>query len=161
MWVLATDTRVTAAINTDGTIATDKVNTNSIVINGVTSTSVAQTSGTAGSTGAQVLLQSLTVTTSGGPLVITFSVFGYAQAGAAGIFGCSFQLLRDTVGLRGSMFYQGSAQAVGDRLPIMFTCPIVDQPPAGTYTYYIYGTPSNGAFNFATHRVIEVKELKR
>lgn len=161
VWVLATDTRVTAAINTDGTIATDKVNTNSIVINGVTSTSVAQTSGTAGSTGAQVLLQSLTVTTSGGPLVITFSVFGYAQAGAAGIFGCSFQLLRDTVGLRGSMFYQGSAQAVGDRLPIMFTCPIVDQPPAGTYTYYIYGTPSNGAFNFATHRVIEVKELKR
>lgn len=161
VWVLAADTRVTAAINTDGTIATDKVNTNSIVINGVTNTSVAQTSGTAGSTGAQVLLQSLSVTTSGGPLVITFSVFGYAQAGAAGIFGCTFQLLRDTTGLRGSMFYQGSAQAVGDRLPIMFTCPIVDQPAAGTYTYYIYGTPSNGAFNFATHRVIEIKELKR
>lgn len=161
VWVLAADTRVTAAINTDGTIATDKVNTNSIVINGVTNTSVAQSAGTAGSSSAEILLQSLSVTTSGGPLVITFSVFGYAQASASGAYGCTFRVTRDTTGLRGNMFYQGTAAASGDRLPIMFTCPIVDQPAAGTYTYYIYGTPSNSGINFATHRVIEIKELKR
>ena len=152
---------IPAPINTDGTISTNKVQTGSIVINGVTNTSVAQSAGSAGSASAEILLQSLTVTTTGAPLVITFSVFGYAQASASGIYGCTFRIARDTTGIRGNMFYQGTAQASGDRLPIMFTCPIVDQPGAGTYTYYIYGTPSNGGINFATHRVIEIKELKR
>ena len=164
LWVLATDTRVTAAINTDGTISTAKVETASIVINGVTNTSVAQSSGTAGSTSAEILLQSLTVTTTGAPLIITFSVFGNAQASGAGTYGCQFRLFRDTTLLRSAMAFQGTAQAAGDRLPIMFTCPIVDQPSAGTYTYYIYGQPSGGAtsgINFNIHRVIEIKELKR
>lgn len=162
-WVLAADTRVTTGINGDGTIATNKVVTASIVANGVTTTSVAQSSGTASSASAEVLLQSLAVTTTGGPLIITFSVFGYSQASGAGSFGCSFRMARDTTGLRASMNYQGNAQASGDRLPIMFTCPIVDQPAAGTYTYYIYGTPSGASagINFSQHRVVEVKELKR
>lgn len=162
-WVLAADTRVTTGINGDGTIATNKVLTASIVANGVTTTSVAQSSGTASSASAEVLLQSLAVTTTGGPLIITFSVFGYSQASGAGSFGCSFRMARDTTGLRASMNYQGNAQASGDRLPIMFTCPIVDQPAAGTYTYYIYGTPSGASagINFSQHRVVEVKELKR
>jgi hypothetical protein len=160
---LAADTRVTAGINSDGTIATNKVLTASITSNAVTTTSVAQSSGTASSASAEVLLQSLTVTTTGGPLIITFSVFGYSQASGAGSFGCSFRMARDTTGLRASMNYQGNAQASGDRLPIMFTCPIVDQPAAGTYTYYIYGTPSglSAGINFSQHRVVEVKELKR
>lgn len=164
LWVLATDTRVTAAINTDGTISTAKVETGSIALNGVTNTSVAQSSGAAGSTSEEVLLQSLTVTTTGAPLIITFSVFGYAQANNAGFYGCQFRLFRDTTLLRSAMMFQGTAQAAGDRLPIMFTCPIVNQPPAGTYTYYIYGQPSGGAtagINFNIHRVIEIKELKR
>jgi hypothetical protein len=163
VWVLAADTRVTAGINSDGTIATNKVLTASITSNAVTTTSVAQSSGTASSASAEVLLQSLTVTTTGGPLIITFSVFGYSQASGAGSFGCSFRMARDTTGLRASMNYQGNAQASGDRLPIMFTCPIVDQPAAGTYTYYIYGTPSglSAGINFSQHRVVEVKELKR
>lgn len=172
-WVLAADTRVTAGINSDGTIANNKVVTNSIntaavvtnsiASNAVTATSVAQSSGTVSSASAEVLLQSLTVTTSGGPLIITFSVFGYSQASGAGSFGCSFRMARDTTGLRASMNYQGNAQANGDRLPIMFTCPIVDQPAAGTYTYYIYGTPSGASagINLSQHRVVEVKELKR
>lgn len=172
-WVLAADTRVTAGINSDGTIADNKVITNSIntsavvtnsiASNAVTATSVAQSSGTAGSSSAEILLQSLTVTTSGGPLIITFSVFGYSQASGAGAFGCSFRMTRDTTGLRAAMNYQGNAQASGDRLPLMFTCPIVDQPAAGTYTYYIYGTPSGASsgINFSQHRVVEVKELKR
>jgi len=162
-WVLAADTRVTTGINGDGTIATNKVVTASIITNGVTNTSVAQSSGTASSASAEILLQSLTVTTTGGPLIITFSVFGYSQASGAGSVGCSFRMTRDTTGLRASMNYQGNAQASGDRLPIMFTCPIVDQPSAGTYTYYIYGTPSGASagINFSQHRVVEVKELKR
>ena len=162
-WVLAADTRVTTGINGDGTIATNKVVTASIVTNGVTNTSVAQSSGAIGSASAEILLQSLTVTTTGGPLIITFSVFGYSQASGAGSFGCSLRMTRDTTGLRASMNYQGNAQASGDRLPIMFTCPIVDQPAAGTYTYYIYGTPSGASagINFSQHRVVEVKELKR
>lgn len=156
-------TAVSGAINSDSSIATNKVVTASIVANGVTNTSVAQSSGTVASASAEVLLQSLTVTTSGGPLVITFSVFGYSQASGAGSFGCNFRMARDTTGLRATMVYQGNAQASGDRLPIMFTCPIVDQPAAGTYTYYIYGTPSglSAGINFSQHRVVEIKELKR
>ena len=162
-WVLATDTRVTAAIGTDGIITTNSVITSSIAINGVTNTSVAQSSGTAGSSSAEITLQSLSVTTTGGPLVITFSALGYSQASGAGAYGCSFRVTRDSTGLRASMAYQGNAQASGDRLPIMFTCPIIDQPSAGTYTYYFYATPSGASsgINFATHRVIEIKELKR
>lgn len=160
-WVLATDSRVIAAIGDGGIINSDKVVTSSIVQFSVSNTSVAQSAGSAGSTSGEITLQSLTVTTSGAPLIITFSVFGYAQAAGAGIFGSTFRITRNANALRSSMFYQGSAQANGDRLPIMFTCPIVDQPAAGTYTYYFYATPSNGAINFATHRVIEIKELKR
>ncbi len=160
-WVLATDTRVIAAIGDTGIINDNKVITQSIAQYSVTNTSVAQSAGSAGSTSGEITLQSLTITTTGGPLVITFSVFGYAQATGTGIFGSTFRIARDANGLRGNMFYQGSAQAIGDRLPIMFTCPIVDQPAAGTYTYYFYATPSNCGINFATHRVIEIKELKR
>ena len=159
-----TDGRVSLAINGSGDINTNRVSTVSIQSNAVTSTSFAQTSGAIGSTSAEITLQSLTVTTSGGPLIISFSALGYAQAGGAGAFGSNFRVARDTTNLRATMQMQATAQASGDRLPLMFNIPIVDQPSAGTYTYYFYAQPNGIAgtgINFGTHRAIEVKELKR
>lgn len=145
-------------------LATDAVITEKIQANAVSTSTYAQSSGTVSSTGTAQTLQTLTVITEGGPMLVQFSVAGYAQASGAGAYGYAIKLYRDSTLLRSSLVFQGTAYAAGDRLPFMFHCPVMDVPAAGTYTYSFTIEPSGGAtagVNASVHRAIDVRELKR
>lgn len=151
------------AISSDK-LAQEAATTEKIAQNAVSTSTFAQSSGSLGTTGGAVTVQSLSVTTTGGPVLVQFSVSGYAQSNAAGHYGYQVMLYRNGSPLRTAIVQQGTATASGQRLPFMFVCPIMDTPPAGTHTYSFDIDVSGGStagVNAGTHRSIDVRELKR
>lgn len=170
VWVLGTDTRVTAAINTDGTIATNQVTTSSVQANAITgtgwaySTSQVQTS----VQNSPIIIQQVTITTTGGPIMVRadFDLKIYHDGTTPAPYVLSAQatiargatLLR-TYGTIGS--FPSSDTQKFDLVSMSF----IDTPAAGTYTYYVYATiplgTATGLIQSSGNRSISVTELKR
>ena len=169
VWVLATDTRVTAAINTDGTIATNKVITASVAANAVSKITAATstTSVAITSTSAFTTIQTINVTTDGGPILIDGSFLVYAQPIAAGEHGVQFQIISNAgVGTQLSYSVQtapggGSSNKFYDTVTIRTVGASVS---AGSYTFELRARLYNANSQAATltaDRFLSVTELKR
>lgn len=170
-WQLVTDTRVTAAINNDGTIASNAVLTQSIVANGVSKITAASSSSSLSFTqteSAYDVIQSVTFTTTGGPLIIDGS-FGFLSqsnvVGTHGIF-CYLQTVGGGIGtqfVRSTQWATGSGSGPG-QFRDTFTIKLIGTLSAGTYTMEMRGGKSVGSnSNAATDgdRFLSVTELKR
>ena len=169
VWVLATDTRVTAAINTDGTIATNKVITASVAANAVSKITAATstTSVAITSTSAFTTIQTINVTTDGGPILIDGSFLVYAQPIAAGEHGVQFQIISNAgVGTQLSYSVQtapggGALNKFYDTVTIRTVGASVS---AGSYTFELRARLYNANSQAATltaDRFLSVTELKR
>ena len=168
-WVLATDTRVTAAIGTGGLINTDKVATASVQANAITkpvaATSTSSTSIT--STVSWTTIQTVVVTTAGGSLMVDAQFLVYAQPIAAGEHGIQYQLISDAgVGTQTNYCVQ-SAPAGGSSNKFYMPAPlkaIGTGVSAGTYTFEVRARLHNSnsqASTLTADRFISVTELKR
>ena len=106
------------------------------------------------STGVFQDLQTVVITTSGGPVTIL------AQCSLGGDGGAAFsvpRLLRNGVVIRDGTYRSGNDFVYSDGL-IMF----VETPPAGTHTYKLQGAWVSGSFNaVATDRFLFTLETKR
>jgi hypothetical protein len=101
-------------------------------------------------------LASVTITTSGSPVQI--GAYGDAENKAAGVWG-KLQLYRGSTPISGNVHYEGSA--VSENSPFAFTH--IDNPVAGTYTYYLYCTQVAGGnthFGETSGPTINVVELQ-
>ena len=168
-WVLGTDTRVTAAINTDGTIANNAVITASVLNNAITGTGWAYSTSSV-STSAQntpIIIQQVTITTTGAPILInaSFDLRIYAAAGVV----APYQLIAQISVARGGTLlrsyapigqFGGTATQFFQQASLSY----VDTPAAGTYTYYVYAqiqTTDVGTIQSLGNRSISVTELKK
>lgn len=165
-WVLAADTRVTTGINTDGTIATNKVLTASINANAVSKiTAATSTTNITLSTSYQVV-QEITVTTLGGPITVNGSFLAYCQPTAAGTFGLDFYLT-STAGVGTQISEVRNYATGGGALYIMaqpvFLNTVGASVAAGTYTFTLYAKTKNNtqAGTLTVDRFLSVTELKR
>jgi Putative phage tail protein len=166
-WQLSTDTRVTAAINTDGTISNSAVITSSIASNAVSKLTAASgtTSVLIGSS--WTVIQTVTITTSGGPLVVRANFQNYSQPIAAGTNGIEFYLSSN--GGFVTQFYYSTQYAVGGGAAYQFRqqCTLetlAASIPAGTYTVEVLARLTNTnsqASTMTADRVLTVTELKR
>lgn len=171
VWVLATDTRVTAAINTDGTIATNAVLTQSIVANGVSKVTAATSSSnlifTTIETGYDVI-QTVTFTTSGSPLIIEGSFGFVSQSNVVGSHGI-YAYLQTVGGGIGTQFLRSTqwatAAGVGPgQFRSTFNIKMIGTLAAGTYTMELRGGRSVGSDSSAAtngDRFLSITELKR
>jgi hypothetical protein len=164
--VLAADTRVTTGINTDGTIATNKVLTASINANAVSKiTAATSTTNITLSTSYQVV-QEITVTTLGGPITVNGSFLAYCQPTAAGTFGLDFYLT-STAGVGTQISEVRNYATGGGALYIMaqpvFLNTVGASVAAGTYTFTLYAKTKNNtqAGTLTVDRFLSVTELKR
>lgn len=168
-WVLATDTRVTAAIGSGGLINTDKVVTASVQANAITKP-VAATSTTSiniTSTVSWTTIQTVVVTTAGGSLMVDAQFLVYAQPIAAGEHGVQYSLISDAgIGTQINYCVQ-TAPAGGSSNKFYMPAPlkaIGTGIAAGTYTFEIRARLHNSNSQAATltaDRFISVTELKR
>lgn len=168
LWVLATDTRVTAAINTDGTIANQKVLTASIESNAVSKITGASSTTSLSINSSYTIIQSVVVTTSGGPLIVRGNFLNYSQPIAAGSHGIDFYIDSNATGLVTAPYYSTQTAAAGGAgYQFRQTCTIetlAASVPAGTYTIEILARLHNSNSQAATigsDRVLTVMELKR
>lgn len=170
-WQLSTDTRVTAAINTDGTIASNAVLTTSIVANGVSKVTAATSSSSASITqiqGAYDVIQTVTFTTSGGPLIVDGSFGFVSQSNVTGTHGiyCYLQTVGGGIGTQfaySSQWATGSGSGPG-QFRDTFTIRTIGTLAAGTYTIELRSGKITGSnSNAATEgdRFLSVTELKR
>lgn len=165
-WVLAADTRVTTGINGDGTIATNKVVTDSVAANAITKiTAATSTTNITLSTTFQAV-QQITVSTSGGPLLVNGSFLAYCQPDAAGTFGLDFYISSDA-GV-GTQFSQYRQYAVGGGALYLSASPVTlttvgASVGAGTYTFILYARTKGNtqAGTLTADRFLSVTELKR
>ena len=168
-WVLATDTRVTAAIGTDGIINSDKVATVSVQANAVTKAAAASaaTSINITSTVSWTTIQEVVVTTAGGQIMVDAQFLVYAQPIAAGEHGIQYQLISDAgVGTQTNYCVQ-TAPAGGSLNKFYMPAPLktlASGVAAGTYTFTVRARLHNANSQAATltaDRFISVTELKR
>ena len=169
VWVLATDTRVTAAINTDGTIATNKVITASVAANAVSKITAATstTSVAITSTSAFTTIQTINVTTDGGPILIDGSFLVYAQPIAAGEHGVQFQIISNA-GVGTQLSYSVQTAPAGGSLNKFYDTVTIKtvgaSVSAGSYTFELRARLHNANSQAATltaDRFLSVTELKR
>jgi len=167
VWVLATDTRVTAAINTDGTIATNKVNTTSIASNAVSKLTAASSTTSVAINSTATTIQTVTITTEGGPIIIRATFQNFSQPIAAGSHGIQFQITSSGAG--GTQLYYSTEYATAGGATYQFRQPctletLVPSLAAGTYTINLVAQLFNANSQAATltaDRIITVTELKR
>ena len=86
-----TDGRVPAAINSNGTIATAKVATTSIASNAVSKLTAASSTTSVNITSTWVTVQTVSITTGGGPIIVRGNFQNYSQPVAAGSHGIQFR----------------------------------------------------------------------
>lgn len=171
-----TDGRVSAAINNSGNINTNRVATSAIVsgavsnvaiANSTTSVNIPFSASTDFSTWA--LIQQLSFTTTGGPLIAEGQFLNFSQANSSSTsrYGIQYVLTSNAAGI-GSQFYSSQQMANGTAAPQFFdVCRIqvVGQPAAGTYTFYVYARIDNaftlGAATTTADRSLSITELKR
>lgn len=168
-WVLATDTRVTAAIGSGGLINTDKVVTASVQANAITKPVAATSTSSINitSTVSWTTIQTVVVTTAGGSLMVDAQFLVYAQPIAAGEHGVQYQLISDAgIGTQINYCVQ-TAPAGGSSNKFYMPAPlkaIGTGIAGGTYTFEVRARLHNSNSQAATltaDRFISVTELKR
>lgn len=142
-WLNARD----SSINTNGTIATDKVITGSILNNAVTVPLYAYTSAGIVIASYQTI-QSVSITTSGSVVKLDFAFLLTGNTS-----GCNFRLTRN-----GTDVIPVSALSGGSGGLVSFT--IGDSPAAGTYTYALLAQAS-GTAPLALMRSLFAMEIKK
>lgn len=169
------DNRLATAIGSTGILNTNVVPTGAIQTNAVTKTTAAASSSSVSltaDTGLWTTIQSVTVTTSGGDLIVTGNAGIYCQEGSGSSFnrfGVEFILYRDGTNLTQSS-YARTTYVAGItnylEVPISLSA-VVTGLAAGTYTFYLYGrrrgdtAVSGGASTSTMTRFLSVTELKR
>lgn len=166
-WVLATDTRVTNAINNDGTIANAVVLTSSIASNAVSKLTAASGTSSININSTWTTIQTVNVTTAGGPIIVRGTFLNYAQPVAAGSHGIQFRITSN--GGFGTQNYDCIQYAAGGGSTYQFRQPVtletlVASLGAGTYTVSIeaqlFNTNSQAA-TLTADRILTITELKR
>jgi len=144
---------VQSTINTGGGVATNQVNTASIVANAVTVPSVAYTPGTITfSSAVEVDMQTITIASGGGPISI------FINLEVQGPFGSGGYILKV---YRNGVLYQSFNYLASSAVFTVNTCILSDSQAAGTYTYkfaVIAGTTSTYT---ARSRFLQCLETKR
>lgn len=165
-WVLATDTRVTAAIGSSGIINTDKVVTASVAANAITKITAATSTTNITLTTSYQAVQEINVSTSGGSLLVNGSFLAYCQPDAAGTFGLDFYISSTAgVGTQVSRFQQyataGGALYIASA-PVSLST-VGASVGAGTYTFTLYAKTrlNTQAGTLTVDRFLSVTELKR
>ena len=162
-----TDGRVPAAINSDGTIATAKVATTSIASNAVSKLTAASSTTSVNITSTWVTIQTVSITTGGGPIIVRGNFQNYAQPVAAGSHGIQFRLTSN--GGFGTQNYDSVQYAAGAGATYQFRqqCSLetlVASLAAGTYTVTLEAQLFNANSQAATltaDRILTITELKR
>lgn len=168
-WVLATDTRVTAAIGSDGIIKTDKVTTTSVQANSITKAAAASSTGSISisSTVSWTTIQTVTVVIASGPIMIDAQFLVYAQPIAAGEHGIQYQLVSDAGVSTQINYCVQTAPAGGSLNKFYMPAPLktlASSISPGTYTFEIRARLHNSnsqASTLTADRFISVTELKR
>ena len=166
-WQLSTDTRVTAAINTDGTIASNAVVTTSIASNAVSKLTAASSTSSVIIGSTWTTIQTVSVTTNGGPIIVRGNFQNYAQPIAAGAHGIQFRITSN--GGFGTQNYDSTQYAAGGGATYQFRQPcsletLVASLSAGTYTVNLEAQLFNANSQAATltaDRILTITELKR
>lgn len=166
-WVLSTDTRVTAAINDNGTIAGSAVITSSIASNAVSKLTAASATTTVTINSTETTIQTVTITTDGGPIIVRAIFQNYSQPIAAGSHGIQFKITSNG-GFGTQLYYSTETAAAGGagnqfRQPCVLET-LVASLAAGTYTINLVAQLFNANSQAATltaDRIITVTELKR
>ena len=142
---------VAATIKSTGVIDTDKVETTSIIANGVTVPVSAYTSGAITSFGpfgaSDTVIQTLTITASGAPITIWASC-------AIQYFIGTMKIVRDSTTIA-TYTFPVSASSGGS-----FAANISDTPSAGSHTYTLVHNP-NGTAQSISNRSLNALETKR
>ena len=167
VWVLATDTRVTAAINTDGTIASSAVITSSIASNAVSKLTAASGTSNVTINSTWTVIQTVNVTTNGGPILIRGTFQNYSQPIAAGAHGITFKIT--STGGFGTQDYWSTTYAVAGGAGYQLRQPctlemLVASLASGTYTVSIEAqlfSANSQAGTIGTDRILTITELKR
>lgn len=162
-----TDGRVPAAINSDGTIATAKVATTSIASNAISKLTAASSTTSVNITSTWVTIQTVSITTGGGPIIVRGNFQNYAQPVAAGSHGIQFRLTSN--GGFGTQNYDSVQYAAGGGATYQFRqqCSLetlVASLGAGTYTVTLEAQLFNANSQAATltaDRILTITELKR
>lgn len=135
----------------DGTILTlngNVVATNNVFANAITNVAAAYTAGSITVfSGTPILLQSVSITATGAPIILTTSFQWYA--GIYGTYELTFEIRRNSTVLASSSTLTGS-----------FSGTYVDTPTAGTVTYSLYGTNGAGSGS-ASQRAITLLQVKK
>lgn len=162
-----TDGRISSALDSGGNINAGKVLTNSIASNAVSKITAASGTSSFLINSSWTVLQTVVVTTAGGPILIRGNFLNYAQPIAAGAHGITFRIT--STGGFGTQNYDSVQYAAGGGSAYQFrqTCTlecIVASLGAGTYTVNIeaqlFNTNSQAA-TLTADRVLSVTELKR
>lgn len=166
-WQIVTDTRVTAAINNDGTIAPSAVITSSIASNAVSKVTAASGTSSVTINSTWTVIQTVNVTTAGGPIIVRGTFQNYSQPIAAGTHGIEFKIT--STGGFGTASYYSSEYGVGGGSTYQMRQPVtlemlVASLGAGTYTVSIEAQLINANSQSATlgaDRILTITELKR
>lgn len=160
--LLLTSAGTAAGFAGQGALATlSAVGTVNVSANAISIVAAAYTAGTGGASAVGdgwTNYQSITITTTGGPVLITASGFATIASDTAAVQ--SVRVRRGT-----TLIYGGGSfnQSYGADQNMPFSATIVDQPAAGTYTYYLQGTVSGSdiSINQWADRAMTATELKR
>lgn len=162
-----TDGRVSAAINSSGNINNNRVSTNAMVSNAVSKLTAASSTTSIGIGSSWTTIQTVSVTTNGGPIIVRGNFQNYAQPVAAGAHGIQFRIT--STGGFGTQNYDSVQYAAGGGASYQFRQPctletLVASLAAGTYTVSIeaqlFNTNSQAA-TLTADRILTVTELKR
>lgn len=180
-WVLATDTRVTAAIGSSGIINTDKVVTDSITAGAVSSlvTSYSQSSVATATNDTYLAIQSAQITSAGGSPIAVDGCFNLKVQIGSGVtqprrIGVTMLMQwQDNLGNTGVILNNvlvdfviyNSTNQVWQMIPFGA---VHSSPVSGrTYTYTMYAKYNDGgsgdviAMQSFVHRFMRIQELKR
>lgn len=107
--------------------------------------------------------QSLAVTATGKPILLTFSALFIGACDPGGSLTQSVTLKRNSTTLVGSTVVNNATIASGYDLYQQYCIQIVDTPPAGSHTYYLYVSTggSDISRNGVSHRAITALEVRR
>lgn len=160
-------TAISGAINTDSTIKTNKVVTDSIVANAVSKiTAATSTTSINLPNGSWTAVQQITVVTNGGPLLVSASFLAYCQPDAAGSFGIDFYIT-STAGV-GTQVNQFRDYAPAGGANYISAAPVTlntvgASVAAGTYTFTLYAQAKTNtqAASQTVDRFLSVTELKK
>ncbi len=161
-----TASNTAGAITGQGALATaNTVGTSTIDANAVTQNSSAYTAGSTGQTAVGdgwVYEQSVTITTTGKPVLITASALLKGDCDPGGYIYKNIRIRRDTTDLYSSEVLH-KADGYTGQFNVPFSATLIDTPAAGTYTYYIQSTSSGSdiSVNTVEARALVLVELKR